>query len=330
MKKVWFPLLALALLLAVAFAVRLSLQASAHAGPRLVALIQLTEVDNNTVAGFKEAMTRLGYREGIEVTYLSTGPVGNADRLEETIRGHLQHKPDLIFVSSTPATQAVKRLTEADQHPPVVFGPVNDPLAAGVVGDLRRPGGHLTGIRLPTGDDLRLQWLLRLAPGVKRIYLPYTADDKSSLASLEQARAAAAKLGVELLAQPVAVTSGGGAAAAAACPANADAVFIPRDSRIEAGIAEFVALAAKRRLPIAAPSLTQTQAGALFSYGFVHRDIGRQAAQLANQIFKGARAGDLPVEMAESRLAINLATAARIGLAIPDDLLLQAEYVIRE
>lgn len=329
MKKVWLPFLALALLLAAAFAVRLSLQVAEHAGPRVVALVQLTEVDNNTVAGFKEAMTQLGYREGIDVSYLSTGPVGSANRLEETIRGYLQQKPDLIFVSSTPATQAVKRLTEADKHPPVVFGPVNDPLAAGVVGDLRRPGGHLTGIRLPTGDDLRLQWLLRLAPGVKRIYLPYTADDKSSLASLAQARAAAAKLGVELLAQPVAVTSGV-AAVAAACPANADAIFIPRDSRIEAGIAEFVALAAKRRLPIAAPSLTQTQAGALFSYGFVHRDIGRQAAQQANQIFKGARAGDLPVEMAENRLAINLATAARIGFAIPDDLLLQAEYLIRE
>ncbi len=71
------------------------------------------------------------------------------------------------------------------------------------------------------------------------------------------------------------------------------------------------------------------QAGALVSYGFVHKDIGRQAAGLADQIFRGVAPGDLPVEMAESRLAINLAAAREIGITIPDDIIAQAEYVIR-
>jgi putative ABC transport system substrate-binding protein len=274
-------------------------------------------------------MAALGYREGGEVGYFSSGPVGSVERLDEVIRAHLQGNPDLIFVSSTPATQAVKRLTEGRRAPPVVFAPVNDPLASGIVPDLRHPGGHITGIRLPTGDDLRLQWLKRLAPGVKHVYLPYTADDKSALSSLEIASVAAERLGITLLPQPV-TGDADIVKVIEAMPQNADAIFLPRDSRIEAGIADFVALAERRKLPIAAPSLTQTRAGALFSYGFVHRDIGRQAAQLADQILKGAAAGDLPVEMAENRLAINLSTAQRIGLAIPDELLLQAEYVIRK
>lgn len=295
---------------------------------RTIALVQLTEVDRNTVDGFQAGMAALGYREGDSVTYLGGEPAGSIDRLEGIILDHLKQQPDLIFVSSTPATLAVKRLTEASRQPPVVFAPVNDPLGAGIVADLRHPGGHITGVRLPTGDDLRLQWLLRIAPRTKRVYLPYTPDDKSAQTSLRQAADAAARLGVTVLARPVNAADGI-QAAIAALPADADAIFLPRDSRIEAGIAQFVALAQARRLPLSAPSRIQVEAGALFSYGFVHRDIGRQAARLADQIFKGSRAGDLPVEMAENSLAINLATATAIGIAIPDDILLQAEHVVR-
>ncbi|MDH5484864.1 MAG: ABC transporter, partial [Gammaproteobacteria bacterium] len=84
------------------------------------------------------------------------------------------------------------------------------------------------------------------------------------------------------------------------------------------------------RLPLNAPSYSQVEKGALLSYGFVHSEIGRQAARQVDQIFKGANPGDLPVEMAESILSINLVSAERIGMSIPDDILLQAEKIIRE
>ncbi|MGE5493353.1 MAG: ABC transporter substrate-binding protein [Actinomycetota bacterium] len=313
-------LAAAAVVLATAFS-------SASAKPRVIALVQLTSVDENTVLGFKEGMEQLGYREGSDVVYLSHGPIGSAQLLEGVIREHLEKKPDLFFVSSTPATQAVKRLTEGRQSPPVVFGPVNDPLNAGVVSDLRHPGGHITGVRLPMGEELRLQWLVRIAPGVRRIYVPYTADDKSALNSLRRAAEAAEKLGLSLLADPV-DGNDGVAASIAALPPYAQAIFLPRDSRVEVHIGEFVAAAERLRLPLSAPSLSQVEAGALFSYGFAHKGIGRQAARLADQIFKGARPGDLPVEMAETRLAINLDAARRIGVPIPDEVLLQADYTI--
>lgn len=329
MKKVGLLILSLALLAALVVFLPKTTPTTKTA-PRTIAVVQLTSVDDATVSGFRAAMSGLGYREGIDVSYLSTGAVGDIERLDDVIRLHLAKNPDLVLVSSTPATQAVMRLTQVGRQPAVVFAPVNDPLSAGIVADLRHPGGHITGIRLPTGDDLRLKWLLRIAPGVKRVFMPYTADDESANLSVQQAAAAATALGVSLV--PYAVTqrgTAGVAAAIAAMPRDADAIFLPRDSRIEAQIAAFAALADRRRLPLAAPSLTQTQAGALFSYGFVHRDIGRQAARLADQIFKGRAAGDLPIEMAENQLAINLATARRIGIAIPDDVLRQAEYLVR-
>lgn len=296
--------------------------------PFQVALVRLTTVDDQTVAGFKAAMLAAGYREGERIRYLDQGPAGSIDRLDAIIQTQLRARPDLFLVSSTPATQAVQRLTR-EKGIPIVFAPVNDPLAAGIVNNLKHPGGQITGVRLPTGDDLRLHWLREIVPGARRVWVPYTPEDRSAHATLAQIRDAAPGLGVNLLEQPV---SGEREvkAALAAMPADVDAIFLPRDSSIESHIELFVEFALQRRLPLSAPSLIQVDAGALFSYGFVHGEVGQQAAHLAEQIIKGVSPGDLPVQMAENVLSINLATARRIGIDIPDTILLQAERIVRE
>jgi len=295
--------------------------------PWVVSVVQLTRVDAITLQGFKDGMGELGYREGQDIVYLDDGPAETIDRLEPMIRRHLSRLPDLFFVSSTPATQAVKKAT-ASTAVPVVFAPVNDPVASGIVPSLQKPGGPITGIRLPAGDDLRLGWLARIAPGVKRVYLPYNPGDPSARTSVALAQEAASKLGLKLILGEV--RNGADIQAAlAALPAGVDAIFLPRDSTVESHIAHFVILALERRLPLCAPSMQQTEAGALFSYGFVHRQIGRQAARLADQILRGIPPADLPVETAESYLAINQRTARVIGLPLPGEILMQADEVIR-
>ena len=296
--------------------------------PRRIALIQLTDVDLNTVAGFRVGLAAQGYAEGRDLVFLSEGPAGDIERLDAIIGRLLAQHPDLILVSSTPATQAVKRLTEGSGIP-VVFAPVNDPLDAGIVSDLKRPGGSITGVRLPLGDDLRMPWLLRIAPGIRRVYLPYTRGDRSAEASLEKAREAAQGLGLALVAQAFDDYDDLDAVLAS-LPAEVDALFIPRDSRAEARIERFVAFARVRRLPLSVPSRMQVQAGALFSYGFVHEEIGRQAARLAGQVLRGIPVGDLPVEMAENSLTLNLGAARAIGLDIPESLLAQADLILAE
>lgn len=325
MKKIAFLLPVLALLIAGIYWWQ---STSPRHHPRVIALVQLTEVDASTVTGFKAGMEAAGYREGEEVIYLSSGPAGEIDRLDGIIREHLSKKPDLIMVSSTPATQAVKKLTEG-MNIPVVFAPVNDPLSAGIVTDLRNPGGHITGIRLPTGDDLRLKWLTEIAPHVRRVFVPYTPGDKSAQTTLDMITAVAPNLGVELITQAVQGKEGVDAALAA-LPANVDAIFLPRDSSVESHIEAFVVFANTRRLPICAPSYAQVQKGALMSYGFVHNEIGLQAARLADQIFRGEKPGNLPVEMAENLLSINAVTAQRIGLTVSGEIMRQAEIIVRE
>ena len=296
--------------------------------PLVIALVQLTKVDDNTVAGFKAGLEEAGYHEGEDVVYLSKGPAGMIDKLDGIIREHLTNNPDLIVVSSTPGTMAVKRLTQG-KNIPVVFAPVNDPLSAGIVDDLKQPRGYITGIRLPTGDDLRLKWLVKIAPKARRIFVPYTPGDKSAATTLKNIAEVAPGLGLELLTQEM-VGKEGVEAALRALPSDVDAIFLPRDSSIESHIETFVDFANRHQLVLNAPSYSQVEKGALLSYGFVHTEIGRQAARQATQIFKGANPGNLPVEMAESILSINTASAQRIGLTIPDAILHQAEKLIRE
>jgi putative ABC transport system substrate-binding protein len=298
------------------------------APPRLtIGVVQLTAVDAETFDGFKEAMAELGFREGKDVRYRFPGPAGSIERLDAMIAAHLAAKVDLLLVSSTPAAQAAKRAT-AGSATPVVFAPVNDPLKAGVVRTLQAPGGNVTGVRLPQGDALRLQWLLKVAPHVKQVLFTFNPDDQSALESLRQMEQVSGSLGVSLLRQPVADLDAL-PGYLRALPPEVDALLLPRDSSHEARVDDYVAAALARRLPLCAPSLTQVRAGALLSYGFVHREIGRQAARMAVQVIRGIPPAELPVETARSYLAVNLATARAIGVQLPDDVLRQAHLVIR-
>lgn len=319
---------AVLVLLALAAALAYLLWPERAPAPRVIALVQLTAVDRATVAGFKAGLAAAGYREGRDVTYLEATPAGEIGHLDAIIRTHLAKNPDLFLVSSTPATQRLKQLTQG-RTIPIVFAPVNDPVSAGIVANLKHPGGQITGIRLPAGDDVRLKWLSEIAPSARRVFVPYTPGDKSAETSLATAMAAAPSLGLTLLPRPI-LGEAGVRAALADPPAGVQAVFLPRDSTMESHIRLFVEFADARRLPLCVPSLSQVEQGALMSYGFVHEDIGRQAARLADQILRGVQPGDLPVEMAESILSLNTTAARRIGLVLPEDVLRQAEKVIGE
>ena len=292
-----------------------------------VGVIALTEVDAATLRGFKHGMERLGYIEGENIRYLSEGPARTIDRLYEVVRRTLAKNLDMVFVSSTPATLKVQELTRG-QDLPVIFDPVNDPVGAGIVNSLKHPGANITGIKLPTGDKLRLQWLTELAPSAKRIYFPYNPMDKSALATLSQVEEALPLLGLELVKAPMGSPQEV-VEELTEFPADVDAIFLPRDSSIEAQITRFVAVSRQHLLPLSAPSLTQVEEGALYTYGFIHYEFGKQAARMADQIFHGVKPSEIPVEVAKNYFVLNLATAEAIGLTIPDDLLRRTDRIIR-
>lgn len=324
LRWLWLPLL----LVAAGLAIWATHEPPAKTAVPRIAMLSLTPVDVATQEGFRLGLRELGYTEGVDIVLDRAEPAGSIDRLEPQLKELLARQPDLLLVSSTPATQTAQKLTAASRLP-VVFAPVNDPLAAGIVTSLATPGGNLTGVRLAPGDAMRLWWLHELAPHVRRVLLPYTPGDRSAQGTLEKVRPLAARLSLTLIERPV---SGPEELEQLlhAIPKDTEAIYLPRDSSIEAHVARWVAVARHHKLPLSAPAIAQVSAGALFSYGFQHREIGRQAAHLADQILRGVPPGDLPIETAENILALNLATARIIGLTIPDSALAQAGVVIRE
>lgn len=301
--------------------------APAEPRPAVVGVLQFTANNLSTLRGFKAGMTDLGYIEGETVRYRFEGPVNRIVDLDAALQRLLAHRPDLLFTSPTPATLAAKRATAASKLP-VVFAPVNDPIAAGIVDAIHHPGQNITGVRLGASDGKRLQWLAEISPGIRRIFLPYHRHDKSAITSLRNAESAAVKLGLQILARPVADREDLDVVLKTV-PDGIDAIFLPRDGMVMSRIDAFIRLSKERRVVLSTPRLDQVEKGALMGYGFIGFEIGRQAAGLADQILGGQSPGDLPIETAEDYLFINLETAREIGLDIEAYVLRQAHRLVR-
>jgi len=292
-----------------------------------IGVINLSPSLEDTLTGFKQGMTGLGYVEGKNVTYIYAGPVGTIDKLGGVAQNLVNANVDLIFSISTPATQAAKKVT-ASNNIPVVFGVLTDPVGAGVVTSLTQPGGNVTGITFGPQEARRLEWFTKIDPAVKRLFIMYNPNDSSAVSAFKTASATAANLGLVIVPQKVNDTNGI-AAALANLPENIDAIYLLPDSLTGSKQADIITVANAHRLPVAAPNVDSVSTGPLYSYAMKQGPTGQEAARMADQILKGTKPADLPVETTEFFLAINMKTAQALGLTIPDSILSQADTIIR-
>jgi putative tryptophan/tyrosine transport system substrate-binding protein len=280
-----------------------------------------------TVKGFKDGMTDLGYVEGKNVAYIYDGPV-SGDKLDAVAQSLVKAKVDLILTITTSATKAAQKAT-AGTNIAVVFIPVTDPVGAGVVASLTKPGGNTTGVTPATQEGKRLEWLLQVAPKIKRIYIVYNPKDQSPVLALKTVSETAAQLGVELITREASTTEEA-MVAFKNIPKEADAIFLLPDSVVNARGADPYKIATELGLPSSGPNVATVNDGALTAYGVDLTIAARkQAARLANQILQGTKPADLPVETTQLFSAINLKTAQAIGLGVPDAILRQANVIIR-
>jgi putative ABC transport system substrate-binding protein len=292
-----------------------------------VAFVSLSEVDNNTFFGFKGEMVSLGWEEGKNISYLVTKPAGKIENLKGIVEHIISQKPDLIFVSSTPAAQEVKKAIEKSPVP-AVFCPVNDPLSSNIVKNLLKPEGMMTGVSLAHNDDKRLEWLKKIAPGTETVLIPYTPDDDSSLASRNDVKTIHDLLNIKIIEKPfdpdLSVEE-----FFSSVKGRFEAVYIPRDSNVEKKIREFSEYTIRNKIPLSVPSYQQVKQGALFAYGFVHYNLGKEAAGHANKILRGVQVRDLPVKVGESHLVLNETTAKKIGIEFSPEVLRNAKIILK-
>jgi putative ABC transport system substrate-binding protein len=293
-----------------------------------IGVINIVPALDNTLEGFKEGMTELGYTEGENITYIYEGATTDIDKLDSVAQGLVAAEVDLILSITTPATQAAQRAT-VDTDIPVVFVPVTDPVSAGLVDSLKQPGGNVTGITFGVQEGRRLEWLVQIVPTIEQIYIIYNPEDRSPVLALEILNETAATLGVELITREVR-NSEEIMAAIENIPEEADAFFLLPDSLVSTRLTELLKAAAELQLPTSGANIEDVTAhGVLISYAMQQISAGKQAARLADQILRGTKPADLPVETAEFYLAINLKTAEAIGLDISDEILLQADIIVR-
>jgi putative ABC transport system substrate-binding protein len=278
------------------------------------------------VLGFKAGLRELGLEEGRDVAFDIRFTQGKPEATAPAAAALVSSGVDLLFSCGVAAARAAQTATA---KLPIVFAQVNDPVAAGVVSDLGRPGGNITGVSsiAPELMPKRVQVLKTLHPGVRRVWFIHAHDDPAAAAALTRVREAAPQLGVAVVA--AAVTGPDGLAALRRNFRAGDALLAPDEDALDVPTG-LLKLSLDARVPAIFPSSLWVGYGGLVSYGPDSFAQGLQAARLAAKILRGAQPGELPVEAADViDLAVNLRTAGAMNINVPRKVLLRADTIRR-
>jgi ABC-type uncharacterized transport system substrate-binding protein len=284
--------------------------------------------DATLMTALLERLHELGYGQGTNMTFKYRSAEGHPERLAPLAMELVQDRPDVLVAGfGTLAAQAAKAATTTI---PVVFTTVGDPLGAGIIASLARPGGNVTGLTDQARDvqGKRLQLLRELIPGKPDIAVLLNPDTPYSRLALEEAKAAAEyghfRLVVFEARTPEQVLERVEDAAKSAA-----GLLVMEDPVIYSVRGKIADLSARFRLPAIYVYKDSVEAGGLMSYGPDRRHIYRRAAEFVDKILKGAKPTELAVEQpTKFEFVINLKTARALGLAIPDGVLALADEAI--
>jgi putative ABC transport system substrate-binding protein len=311
------------------------LAARAQQGDRVRRIGVLIAGDENDpvyksrVSAFTQALADLGWTDGRNVRMDLRWVRGDINRIRALAQELVGLQPDIIFAVSATATAALQRET---QTIPIVFTSGADPVAIGLVPNLNQPGGNITGFASnePTLGGKWLELLSEIAPGLKRAAMMFNPDFAATasvyLPSLETA---ARSLKVVPIVAPVHSDGEIEAAITAFGREPGGGLVSMPDIFMIAHRASIISAAARNNVPAVYPASYYARDGGLLSYGVDVVDINRRAASYVDRILRGAKPGDLPVQLPiKFEMIVNRKTATALGLEIPLSIRLRADEVI--
>jgi putative ABC transport system substrate-binding protein len=287
--------------------------------------------ESSRAEAIRLALRALGYMEGQNIAIEYRYTHGKADRASELAAQLVHLKVDVIVVAGgDPWIRAAKSATKT--IPIVMVGPGRDPIEAGLVENLARPGGNVTGItnlaRELTGKQLEL--LKEAVPKFTRVAVLYDPTIPTNVRDVEDIRPVARALGLMVSFWELRVADDFDRVFAALNKERPDGLYVSGGPLMTANQKRLVSLALKSRLPSVYIRSQFVEAGGLMSYGVDIADSYRRVAIYVDKILNGAKPADLPVEQpTKFELVINLKTAKQIGLTIPPNVLARADKVIR-
>ena len=281
------------------------------------------------VEAFRQRLRELGYVEGKNIIIEYRYAEGKPERLPDLAAELVRLKVDVIVTTGVQPVLAAKK---ASATIPIVFAASSDPVGAGLVSSLARPGGNITGLSqmAPDLDGKRLELLKEAFPKVTRVALLWQSSGTRGNRELTDMEAAAKALGLKLLSLPVRGLDDFDSAFARAKREGAQTLITTSGALITTQQRQVLDFAAKNRLRAMYPNSEYVEAGGLMSYASSYADLYRRAADFVDKILKGTKPADIPVEQpTKFELVINLKTAKQIGVTIPSSVLARADRVIK-
>jgi putative tryptophan/tyrosine transport system substrate-binding protein len=280
------------------------------------------------IAAFEERLRELGWIEGRTVAIEYRFSDGRPDRVSEVAAEFVQQKADVIVTYGG----AVRTFKQATASIPIVFAIAVDPIGIGLVANLTRPDGNVTGLSMQQNESTskRLELLREIVPGLHRLAIMFDGGYPASVGENGEVQVMARSLGLEAapheLRRPEDI-----APLFDVLKGQADALYVVESALTIANSMSIVTLALSARLPTIYTNAETARAGGLISYGPNVPELFRRAADYVDKILRGAKPGELPVEQpTKFDLVINLKTAKALGLTIPDKLLAIANDVVEE
>jgi putative ABC transport system substrate-binding protein len=312
-----------------AFAAPLAAEAQQAGKVARIGVLCLLACDGSDVDAFRLTLRDLGYVEGRASVFEYRAALGKVDRLPTLASDLVRARVDVIFTTwGTAAALAAKRATATI---PVVMGSAGDPVAAGIVRTLTKPGGNVTGLSSLALEleSKRLDLLREIVPKISRVGVFWDPENPYSALAIKQEEGAAGALGVRLVRARLRDASDLENAFAALKRDRVEALSIHGYVATLQHRDEIIAFAAANRMAAIYPLREYVAEGGLASYGANLTEISRRAAHYVDRILRGAKPGELPVEQpTKLEFALNLKTAKSLGLAIAPALLLRADQVI--
>jgi putative tryptophan/tyrosine transport system substrate-binding protein len=277
-------------------------------------------------SAFVQRLRELGWIEGRNVAIEYRWAEGRNDRFGEIAAEFVRLKVDIIVTAGS----AVPAAKQASSVIPIVFATAADPVGAGLVASLARPGGNVTGLSNYQSDVAakRLELLRDVIPGLRRLAIMANVGNPAVVLERTEVETTARTLGFEVVtselrrAQDI-------APAFEALKGRAEALYVCSDFLMFTNRVRIITLALAERLPTIYGEREMVEAGGLMSYGPNFPAMFRRAADYVDKILRGAKPGDVPVEQpTKFELIINLTTAKALGLAIPESFLLRADEII--
>ncbi len=300
-----------------------------EAAPKKMITIGITQIVEHpaldaTRKGFIDALKDHGYIEGKNVKYdvqIAQGNMATANAIAKNLVGK---KVDMILAIATPTAQAA---VNATKDIPILIAAITDPVGAGLVKSLEKPGGNVTGTTDRSPVDKQLELEKKIVPNLKKLGVIYNSGEDNSIASVKAIKAEARKLGIEVVEATV-TNSSGVMMAANSLVGKVDAIHVPTDNTVVSAFEAVVKVCQDNKIPLFAADIDSVPRGAIAALAIDYYRLGRQTGEMAYRILQGAKPGDMPIEtLKDLKLAINLDAAKKMGVTLPKDILSKADIV---